>query len=96
MDKIMVRVTDLLDVAAGDDGMENRLRRELADVADELNNMLPEYEVSLVHLDGDDFLSFARPEPTLDDWMEEREELAEAIASVGDGPDPTGEEVSDG
>jgi len=96
MRKIMVRITDLLDVVAGDDGMESRLRRELEDVADELNNVLPGYEVSLVHLDGDDFLSFARPEPTLGDWMEERAELAEAIASVGDDPDPTGEGVSDG
>jgi len=40
--------------------MENRLTREVKDLADELNSGLPEYEVRLVHLDTYDYLEFVR------------------------------------
>lgn len=53
-------IRDLLDCGAGDDAMENRIRREVQDLADELNSSLLEYEVRLTHLDTDDYLEFIR------------------------------------
>lgn len=53
-------VRDLLDCGAGEDALENRIRREVQDLADELNSGLLEYEVRVVHLDTEDYLEFKR------------------------------------
>ncbi len=63
MDRVMIRITDLLAIAAGDDSLEVNLRREVEDVADELNSVLPEYEVMVSHLDTDDYLIFTSRDP---------------------------------
>jgi hypothetical protein len=60
---MLIHITDLLNVAAGDDTLENRLNREVRELADELNSALPDYEVRLVHLDTDDYLEFIKREP---------------------------------
>jgi len=60
---MLIHITDLLNVAAGDDEKENEMRREMEELADELNSALPDYEVRLVHLDTDDYLEFIKREP---------------------------------
>jgi len=92
--RILIDVTDLLSLTAGNPQLDSDMRRELADLADDLNSSLDGYEVMLVHLDTADYLSFEKRDPTMDEWMEERAELQAAIAEVG--PDPVREGVTDG
>jgi hypothetical protein len=54
---LLFDLRDILDYVAPDD--EANIRRGLAALSDELNASLPDYEVSLLHLDGADYLSFA-------------------------------------
>jgi hypothetical protein len=51
-------ITDLLSLAAGDDTLEVRLRRQLDELADDLNSALAGYEVRVTHLDTRDYLEF--------------------------------------
>lgn len=55
---IRIPITDLLDIVAGDDALENQTWRALKALADELNSCLPDYEVRLIHQDTDDYLEF--------------------------------------
>ena len=88
MSRILINITDLLDVAAGDDTQENRLQREVRDLANELNSALPDYEVMLVHLDTADYLAFTRYDPAngayWQELEEERREIAEALLPPGE------------
>jgi len=57
---VLIPITDLLAIVAGDDALENQMGRELKSLADELNSSLPDYEVRLTHLDTEDYLEFIR------------------------------------
>jgi len=60
MNRILISITDLLDIVARDDSQELQLYRELQELADELNSSLPDYEVRLIHLDTEDYFEFIR------------------------------------
>jgi len=89
--RILIDVTDLLILGAGDPELETGLNRELRDLADELNSNLDGYEVALVHLDLVDYLSFEKRDPTEGAYWHELEEDRRAVAeallpSAEDGP----------
>ena len=100
--RILIDVTDLLSLAAGDPQLDSDMRRALADLADELNSNLDGYEVMLAHYDCSDFLTFERVDPTEGDFwaaeQAEREAIAADLFAEGEeaGPDPTRAGVSDG
>lgn len=60
MSRILVDVTDLLDVVAGTDELEAQMNREVQRLANEINSALPDYECLLAHLDLRDYLVFTR------------------------------------
>ena len=82
-ERCLIDVTDLLALGAGDPELETNLARELRGLADELNSSLDSYEVMLVHLDMNDFLSFERRDPTEGAyWRELEEERREAVEAL--------------
>jgi len=89
--KILIDVTDLLSLTAGDPQLDSSMRRELADLADDLNSSLDGYEVRLIHLDCADYLEFIGRDPTEGAYWHELEEDRRAVAeallpSTEDGP----------
>ena len=94
--RILIDVTDLLILGAGDPQLDSDLRRELADLADELNSNLDGYEVMLAHLDTADYLSFEKRDPSEGAFWAaeraEREAIAASLFAEGEaGPDPARE-----
>jgi hypothetical protein len=61
MTRIVV-VTNLLEMTAPDTLVHSYICREMGALADKLNDALPDYEVMLAHLNGDDCLMFTRRE----------------------------------
>ena len=64
--------------------MAAEMQRELETLADELNSALPSYEVTLVHLDTDDYLAFTPRDIDTDDYdyfqdMEDRRQIADDL-----------------
>lgn len=55
---MLIHVTNLLSI--GNDTDNNQINREIKNLANELNSELPDYEVRLIHLDGEDYLEFIR------------------------------------
>jgi len=93
--RILIDVTDLLSLGAGDPQLDSDMRRELADLADELNSNLDGYEVMLVHYDTGDFLSFEKRDQADDGdfWAAEQAEREAIVADLfaegeAPGPDP--------
>jgi len=92
--RILIDVTDLLNVAAGYPQVDSGIRRRLADLADELNANLDGYEVRLIHLDTVDYLEFIGRDPTEGEFwaaeQAEREAIAASLFAEGEeaGPDP--------
>jgi hypothetical protein len=62
MSRMLIDVTNLLD-AGNSREVDALIRREVCDLADEINSALPDYECTFVHLDTHDFLCFV---PTAD------------------------------
>jgi len=81
--RILIDVSDMLSLAAGDPQLDSDLRRELADLADELNSNLDGYEVMLAHLDTADYLSFEKRDPTEGAfWAAEQAEREAIVAGL--------------
>ena len=84
MSRILIDVGQVKMIAAGDSILAAEMQRELETLADELNAALPEYEVSLVHLDTEDCLSFTPRDIVTDDDdylrdMKERRQIADDL-----------------
>ena len=84
--RILIDVGSVKMIAAGDAALAAEMQRDLETLADELNCALPGYEVTLVHLDTDDYLAFTpRDIDTDDDYfqdMEDRRQIADDLLAA--------------
>jgi len=109
--RILIDIQNVKLIASGDSAMAAEMQRELETLADELNSALPSYEVTLVHLDTDDYLAFTPRDIDTDDDdyfqdMEDRRQIADDLLADVDvcsgcgaqfGPDcAAGKETGDG
>lgn len=74
MDRILIDVQELTDVVAGDDVKSAILRRELRGLVDELNSVLPDYQVGLLYLDTGEYLWLVKVDPTEGSYWHDLEE----------------------
>ena len=74
-DKILVDITCLAALGIGNVELESLLWHELRRLADDVNSGLPDYQVTLVHLDLGNYLSFEKRDPT-----------AQEVAAAESGP----------
>lgn len=59
--RTLIRITDLLDIAPGNPREQNQLWREVRGLVDDLNNALTEWEISIIHLDTEDYVALVPP-----------------------------------
>jgi hypothetical protein len=80
---ILVSTEDILFTAVGTD-QELALRREVDRLADELNSVLPDYEVAHIHLDTGDYLGLRRVDPEEGSYWRARFAAPEGEEEAGD------------